>query len=187
MDLAIFNFINPVKDLFISSVLWFDNTIFNGVNQYASKWVCLDSIGIFLAEYLPYILILIIAILAMINLKKYSKLVVESAISALVARFMVVEIIRWLWERPRPFVNNIVNQLIDHSSASFPSGHAAFFFAVSTIIYLYNKKLGTIFFLASVLIGIARVFSGIHWPSDILVGAVVGVVVAWIIHKIMIR
>jgi len=164
-----------------------DLAIFNFINQYASRWVFLDSIGIFLAEYLPYILVLIIAILAMINLKKYLKLVVESAISALVARFIVVEIIRWLWERPRPFVNNIVNQLIDHSSASFPSGHAAFFFAVSTIVYLYNKKLGIIFFLASVFIGIARVFSGIHWPSDILGGALLGIGVAWLIHKIMIR
>jgi undecaprenyl-diphosphatase len=81
---------------------------------------------------------------------------------------------------------------LSHSvSSSFPSGHAAFFFALSTVLLLYNKKFyprpkfwwgaGLFFFLASFLISIARVFVGIHWPSDILAGAAIGIFSGWLI------
>ena len=49
--------------------------------------------------------------------------------------------------------------------------------------FLDNKKAGIFFFLASFLIGLARVFSGIHWPSDILVGALVGILSAYLLRK----
>ncbi|MCD6115278.1 phosphatase PAP2 family protein, partial [bacterium] len=46
--------------------------------------------------------------------------------------------------------------------------------------YFYNKKLGIFFFLVSFLMGTSRIYCGLHWPSDILVGAVVGVFVGWL-------
>jgi len=98
---------------------------------------------------------------------------------------VIVELIRWIWQRPRPFVQNNVNLLLTHNASAFPSGHAAFFFAVSTIVYFYNKKAGILFFIASFLICLARVFSGIHWPLDILAGAIVGVLSGWVVHKIL--
>jgi len=112
-------------------------------------------------------------------------MIIETIISAVLARFVIVELIRWVWQRPRPFVQNNVNLLLTHNASAFPSGHAAFFFAVSTIVYFYNKKAGILFFIASFLICLARVFSGIHWPLDILAGAIVGVLSGWVVHKIL--
>jgi len=162
-----------------------DHLIFQQINNLALKNLYLDEAAIFCASFLGYVLIGILAILLIKNFKKYYKIVAQAFISGIFARFIVVEIIRFIWDRPRPFITNPVNLLISHSpSSSFPSGHAAFFFALSTLIYFYNKKTGILFLIASFLISISRVFCGIHWPFDILAGALVGILSALIIKKI---
>ena len=161
-----------------------DIYLFNLINQFALKWFWLDVLAIFLAEHLQYVLLFSLLLFLAVGFRKYFRMVVEIVVSAVFARFVIVELIRWIWQRPRPFVYNNVNSLLIHDAPAFPSGHAALFFAVSTIVYLYNKKAGILFFIASFLISLARVFSGIHWPADILAGALVGIFSAWIIRKI---
>jgi undecaprenyl-diphosphatase len=79
--------------------------------------------------------------------------------------------------------------LINQSAkeASFPSGHASFYFALSTIVYLYNKKLGILFYVATIFIVVARVFVGVHWPSDVLAGAILGILMGWLLNKLFKR
>lgn len=103
-------------------------------------------------------------------------------ISALVSRFVFAEIIRFFYFRPRPFIDQGINPLFEHApTASFPSGHAAFFFALSAGVYLFNKKAGLWFFAASSIIGLARVFAGVHYFSDVLAGLVIGVFSFWLV------
>lgn len=161
-----------------------DASIFNLINQFALKWFWLDVLAIFLAEYFGYVLLFSLLLFLAIRFRKYFKMIIEVIISAILARFVIVELIRWIWQRPRPFVENNVNLLLTHNASAFPSGHAAFFFAISTIIYLYNKKAGILFFIASFLICLARVFAGIHWPLDILAGAVVGILSGYLVHRV---
>lgn len=184
MDQYLFNLINLVKDFLFSFVKSFDIFIFNGVNQFALRWDWLDTLGIVLANYLPYILLLSLLVFLIVNVKKYLRMIIQSVLAGVLARFGIVGLIRWLLPRARPFVNNDINLLFEHNTSSFPSGHAAVFFAISTIVFYYNKRIGILFFLVSILIILARVFSGIHWPSDILAGAVVGIFSGWLIHRI---
>ena len=157
-----------------------DYFLFQKINGLAGKWLYLDATGIFLAKYFGYIL----AVLVFLIFWRKWKIILQVFLAAVLARFGIVELIRWLWARPRPFVENHVNLLLDKiDQAAFPSGHAAFFFGLSTVVYFYNKKAGIIFFIASFLISISRVFVGIHWPSDILAGAVVGIFSGWLIKK----
>ena len=111
-------------------------------------------------------------------------MVIEAVVAGVVAKFVLAEIIRWLWFRPRPFITLNFIPLISQSplEASFPSGHATFYFALSTIIYFYNKKVGIAFYIASLFIVIARVFAGVHWPLDILVGAILGILMGYILN-----
>lgn len=161
-----------------------DLYLFQQINQFALKWFCLDVLGIFFARYLGYILIFCLFLFPVLKLRKYWSMFIQASISAVFTRYIIVGLIRLLWQRPRPFVENNVNLLLTHNSPAFPSGHAAFFFALSTIVYIYNKKFGILFFTASLIICLARIFVGIHWPSDILAGAVVGVLSGLLIHKI---
>lgn len=162
-----------------------DFLIFQRINGFAGKSVCFDSLAIFCAEYLGYVLIAIILVFLLKNYKKYLEIAIKGILAALLSRFVFTELIRFFWKRPRPFIENHVNLLINKATeSSFPSGHAAFYFALSTVVYFYNKKLGILFFLASILISIFRVFVGVHWPSDVLVGALIGIFSGILVYKI---
>ncbi len=158
-----------------------DYYLFSKINNLAGEFLWLDWLGIFLASWLGYVLVA-----ALILLFFRRKIVILLAIlAAIFARLGIVELIRWLYFRPRPFIENHINILVDYSNkASFPSGHAAFFFGLSAVVFLYNKKAGILFFIGSFLICLARVFVGIHWPLDILAGAGVGIFSGWLVVTI---
>ncbi len=163
----------------------YDVKIFEAINGLSNHSKIIDALGIFLADYLPYLLVLLLLSFLFWPKKDRTKnraMVLVSIISALIARFVVKNIILLFYNYPRPYVNlPLTNKLISVSTAenlqSFPSGHAILFFALSAVIYSFNKKLGIFFLACSTLMGIARIFVGVHWPSDILGGAVLGIIV----------
>lgn len=157
-----------------------DLYFFQQLNVLAGKYSWLDSAAVFFAEYLGYVLIACVFLFFFKNPKKYFPMTIAGLFAAILARFGIVEIIRFFWAKPRPFIENNITLLLDHvNTASFPSGHAAFYFALSMVVFLYNKKAGIFFFFASFLMGISRVFAGVHWLSDILAGAIVGILAGW--------
>jgi undecaprenyl-diphosphatase len=157
-----------------------DYFMFQKINGLAGSWPFLDALGIFFARYFEYILDVSVFLLF---IKKW-RIIAQAFLAAGIARLAIVNIIRWIVHRPRPFVDNPVNLLLPETLAtSFPSGHAVFYFALSFIVYKYNQKAGIAFFAASFLISISRVFVGVHWPSDILAGALIGIFCAWLVVK----
>jgi len=160
-----------------------DIYIFHLINQFAGRYFWLDALAIFFAKYFEYLLILCLLLFLVKKFRKYLPMVIQSFAAAVISRFGIGSIIRGIWQRPRPFVTDHINLLFSYNPAepSFPSGHAAFYFALSTVVFAYNKKAGVLFYIASFLITIARVFSGIHWPSDILVGAAIGIFSGWLV------
>ncbi|MBU4204735.1 phosphatase PAP2 family protein [Patescibacteria group bacterium] len=106
--------------------------------------------------------------------------------SALTARFVITGLIRLFKPRLRPFIDSNINLLIDKvNQQSFPSGHASFTFGLAMVVYLYNKKVGVLFFAGAFLVSTSRIFVGVHWPLDILAGAVVGIFSGWLISKLL--
>lgn len=153
-----------------------NHSVFLTINSWTGQKPWLDGFMVFSAEWLGYILIASVILCFFKNREKYRNILLVSLGSAVVARFIFVEIIRYFYYNPRPFVvlQNI-NVLMNHeTSSSFPSGHAAFYFALATGVYLYNKKAGHIYFGLAGLIGFARIFVSVHWPLDIVTGAVLG-------------
>ena len=139
----------------------------------------MELIIFFSAKYLGYVLLAVFLILFLKNRNRNFLFI--PLISALVSRFIFTELTRFFYFRPRPFVEKAIAPLIDHApDASFPSGHAAFFFALSAGIYHFNKKAGLLFFIASAAIGLARVFAGLHYFTDILGGLALGVFSFWL-------
>ena len=69
---------------------------------------------------------------------------------------------------------------------SFPSGHAGASFVVSTVIARHNLKYGLISLATSVLIAFSRLYFYVHYPTDVLTGAAIGVFSGIIMDKIVI-
>ena len=65
--------------------------------------------------------------------------------------------------------------------SSFPSDHAAMFFTLATGLYCVARPVGIVAYVyAFVVAGFARVYLGFHWPSDIIVGAALGIAMGWV-------
>ncbi len=79
-------------------------------------------------------------------------------------------IIKNLVARPRPAVDATAV-----TSGSMPSGHAVFAFMAATVISWKLKGTRWWFYLLALIVGISRLVLGVHYPSDVLVGAVIGV------------
>ncbi|MCX6791256.1 MAG: phosphatase PAP2 family protein [Candidatus Gribaldobacteria bacterium] len=160
-----------------------DDSLFFAINGLAGNYLWLDVVGIFLAKYLPYFLVASLIIFLLWNWKKYWVMVFQAGIAAFLGRFAIVEIIRMFHDRSRPFLSDQTNVLLTHSTSSaFPSGHATVFFAIGTIVYLHNKKTGIVFLIFSFLMALGRVFTGLHWPLDILGGIAVGVLSGYLVY-----
>lgn len=98
--------------------------------------------------------------------------------------WLISDLLKRFYDRPRP---DLVDHLDTVHTASFPSGHAM----MSTVIYLTLAALVVRFFqdfrvriyvvmvavLISLLVGISRIFLGVHWPSDVIAGWALGI--AW--------
>ena len=145
----------------------------------------IENLIVFLGEYLGHILLAGILVFWWENRKKYPRFLWESFLAAVLSRGIVTELIRFFWERPRPFVEQNITPLIEHAaSASFPSGHAAFFFALGTVLFFYNKTAGVFILLGAAVLSGARVFAFLHWPSDIVGGTVIGIASAFLVVQI---
>ena len=83
-----------------------------------------------------------------------------------------------LFLRARPFVAHPqIHPLYAVHSSSFPAGHAATAFAGATLLSYLAPRASPAFVLLAVAIAFSRIYVGVHYPSDVLAGAGIGVVV----------
>ncbi len=162
-----------------------DYLIFQKINSAAGSMRWCDQVMVFLAEYLMYILLVAGLIYLFFAYQKQLKALIVAAAAIILSRGFITEIIRFFYYRPRPFLTHPVNQLLTHDiSGSFPSGHMTFIFPLIALVYLKNKKLGVVFMVLGVLMGLARIYCGVHYPSDIFAGIIIGVFCGWFVEKI---
>ncbi len=164
-----------------------DIFVFNILNGFTGNWFLLDFFFFFCAKILPYLLILPFLYLLLKDHRKYAFYVGEIFFAAFFVRYALCEAIRHISPRERP-LNALedVNVIIPFTTenASLPSGHVAFFFALSTVAFMRNKKAGSALFFFSFLIALSRVAAGVHWPSDVVIGALVGLASGFIVFKL---
>jgi undecaprenyl-diphosphatase len=109
---------------------------------------------------------------------------VLSAVTAMVMANLVVKALNLVYFRWRPFTYHDVTLLLYHpSDSSFPSNAATVGFCIATSIWLFNRRAGLLLYIVAVLFGLARVIGGVHYPSDILGGMVIGAASAYVMAR----
>jgi len=109
----------------------------------------------------------------------------HALLSSLVA-WMVVEMLKSLTETARPFVVNGADPLTltVPNGYAFPSAHTAIAFAIAITIWLHDRTVGYVFLALAVLVGVGRIIANVHYPVDVIGGAVIGIIVALLIENI---
>lgn len=179
-----------------------NKTIFYFFYNLAHQSIFFDNLIVFFAVYFPYLVILLAA-LFLIFPRRFSRgpdpILRASGYRSNWKEFFLVFfssglavffdlILKYLIHAPRPFVvfTNI-SALFPESGYAFPSGHATFFMALAISLFFLNKKAGRVFMFFALLIGLARIIAGVHFPIDILGGFVLGALVALLFKRFILR
>lgn len=95
------------------------------------------------------------------------------------------QVISHLWERVRPTVAHPEQAHLffvpPSSDPSFPSDHATAAFAIAFAVFFLSRRVGIGFLVAATLVALSRVFIGLHYPSDVVAGVLIGAASAWIV------
>jgi undecaprenyl-diphosphatase len=152
---------------------------FDGFFQFISNSVSVVAWG------LP-ILLLIIGIVAKRALIKSRAIFLLSSVTF---SSLISLVLKYVIDRPRPFVAyEFLEKLSAGGSPSFPSGHTteAFAFAIA-LCFVYSKWYTIIpSLLWATLVGYSRMSLGVHYPSDVLAGAIIGIASAYLCFRVFI-
>lgn len=143
-----------------------------------------DLIIEFFATFLIWILFAGLIILWFID-GKIKKEQVIHALLAVTISYFIAFLVKKFFPTIRPFVANgrEVDVLLMPHDGAFPSEHSTIAFALAVTIFMHDRKIGSIFLVSAILIGISRVLANVHYPIDILGGALLGTLVAIVIEK----
>ena len=156
-----------------------DRDLFYGINQIWTN-ATFD-------QFMPWItnlentkwLLFLFVIWMIVRLKKKALIVIFGcAFSILVADVTAARVIKPLMTRPRPQFSEPHVRLLVPSQASygFPSNHASNAFAVATFLGLAVMGLGPLATILAAIIGYSRIYVGVHYPLDVIGGALVGMI-----------
>ena len=124
------------------------------------------------------ILWIIIGIL-LLFFKKTRSIGIAALLSLALVAILNNEIIKAIVQRPMPFTYVDIELLITAPGGySFPSGHTSSSFAAATAVFLKNKKLGAVLLVCAALLGFSRMYFFVHFPSDVFVGMIEGILTA---------
>ena len=123
--------------------------------------------------------------IGMLFSKKYRKCGVLMLVSLAVCAIITSGVIKPWVRRLRPFqIKNVVPYITPPSGFSFPSGHTSSSFTAALSVFSYHKKEGVAALVLAMLIAFSRMYFYVHFPTDVLVGAILGVLCAVFIKKL---
>lgn len=152
-----------------------------------------DALVIVAARYFQYIVIVYACILMYRTLVRrqpglnpdlyVKKATVEFVwVAASITGALIIAVsMKVLLAVPRPFLSGMHTLFVYGGYNSFPSGHATLFAALTFSMFLFHLVRGWWFLVSAIIIGLARVVAGVHYPIDIFVGYMIGALSAYLI------
>lgn len=175
----------------IAMITWFDSLAYEGLMLFMSPW--LTEIVKVITRFGDVVLLLMVCATLLVIPKSRKSYGLPAIISVVVAAGLNYAI-KHAVARPRPDIL----RLIAETGYSFPSGHAmisaAFYVTLALIIWgrwKGNRGRTTIvmmlFGVLTILIGLSRVYLGVHYASDIIVGWLLGSLIAYGSYRLLIK
>lgn len=160
----------------------FDLRLFHFINGFAGHTPVLDTVMPLIAKYSLelFALFFIVSWFALPRRDGDRRHALVVAVLGGCLALIINTVIAHFWFRARPFAvlpQGQYTQLVNHSAdASFPSDHASGGFAFAAGLWGRGPKaLSWFYTILAILIMIARVYTGLHWPTDVLGGMVIGI------------
>lgn len=166
-----------------------NETIFYTINSIAGRSYLLDQTLIFFSDWFGIVLLLGLFVFLVFHTdKKRGAQDLFVVFVVAVSAYAVAVIIKELIISPRPFeVLPSAHVLYTHGGGdSVPSGHATFYMALAVALFFYHRNLFIVYALGAIIIGLARIAVGVHWPFDIVTGWILGGVVGVLVYRIVI-
>jgi undecaprenyl-diphosphatase len=115
------------------------------------------------------------------------RLLGRRVLAALLLSTLIVKIIKTSVSRIRPFlkIQNLNIMKIGIDQYSFPSGHTAAAFSLGITVALSVPGLSLICILLAVSVGISRMYLGVHYPTDVLAGSIIGTLSSFLFYFII--
>lgn len=163
-----------------------DLSIFNFIHSLVGKIKVIDWLSIFFAEHATYLIIIagVVFILWNGSVRKKINRVFIGALSLVLSLGIIANFFYMFLDRARPFIELEFTPLFQEVNASFPSRHAIILFVIALLVAGVNRKIGYWFFAFAVLNGFARIYSGVHWPSDIIGGFIIAAIGFYIVRAL---
>ena len=140
--------------------------------------------AIFTAQYLIFIIIILSIAYFLHRPNTEKKEIIIFSLITLPIIFIISRICAALYFNPRPFINNQFIALIPHKpNNGFPSDHTLLSSAVAMIVWHFNKKIGSFLFILALLVGLARVYVGVHHYLDIFTSLIISIAVVLVVEK----
>ena len=156
-----------------------------GTENYDGFWSLVTNIG----TWTPLFILFFLLIMSQYR-RKEGLIISFSVILLLLVTHLITDLSKDFFERLRPNndleLNGIIRVLRQPESFSFFSGHASTSFAVTTLVVLFLRKKQSWFFLLflwPLLFSLSRIYVGVHFPLDLLAGALVGTLLAFIFYR----
>jgi undecaprenyl-diphosphatase len=162
-----------------------DYSIYKALDGVGPHW--LEGPLKFAANDLVFVIVALVALTFLIPWRTHR---LERRIGAVLATaagglaLLLVQPISNAVDRARPFVAHPhAELLVSHArDPGFPSDHATGAFAMAMGLWFYDRTIGALAFLLAAVVAFARVYVGVHYPSDVVGGALIGIAVALILQ-----
>ncbi|MBY0594983.1 undecaprenyl-diphosphatase [Bacillus bingmayongensis] len=163
----------------------FNIDAFRWINDLGKQNPSLNPMMVFVAEYMLYALVLGVLIYWFTRNNKNRMMIIQGGLAFIVAE-IIGKIVGQFYSHHQPFaVLPNVNQLVEHEiDNSFPSDHTILFFSLCASIWLVRKKEGWLWLMLAFCVAISRIWVGVHYPIDVVTGALVGIISALFVYWI---